>query len=493
MAGKKYTSLINESLTPAEAMIEDLLFVHSALEHAGIPHLLVRGEDRRPVLSIDSRLRDAATRALATAAAGEPFYSKTVGSDDSTRVLVSSGALSNDHAAQVLRIFRPRVEPNGGLRYGAAFAVQLEFWTYTPSDILAPVQNAIMRRVLPVSEAVEVPIERHGVTWRTLEGMFDDHVTDITFDIDIVFSWVDGSDPDWQRAVAEHMKSYVVGEGDDSEARFRQVDELRYALRSIHMFAPWVRRIFVVTDSPIPEWLGESSKVTVLRHADYFVDPDVLPVYNSHAIESQLHHIPGISEHFLYSNDDVFFGRPIEPDMFFSPGGISSFVESSLRIGLGTNNPERSGYENAARVNRELLQKRFGKMATRHIAHVPQPLRKSVLLEMEDEWPEDFERTRGSAFRNRTDISVTGALYHYYAMLTGRAIRNETVRVGYVDTTSYAGLDSLAGLLERRTDDVFCLNDGSFPEVAGPERAERIREFLERYFPIRAPWEKPGT
>ena len=39
----------------------------------------------------------------------------------------------------------------------------------------------------------------------------------------------------------------------------------------------------------------------------------VLPTHNSHAVESQLHHIPGIAEHFLYSNDDMFFGRPLQP------------------------------------------------------------------------------------------------------------------------------------------------------------------------------------
>ena len=493
VASKGITALVNERLTPSEAMIEDLLFVSSALDAAGIAYLLIRGSGERPVLAIESRLREAATRALATACVGEPFYSRTVGADGSAPVLVSSGALSTDHTAQVLRLYRPRVEPLGGLRYGAAFAVQLEFWTYTPSDILCPAQNSVTRRVLPISEAVETTVERYGKTWRTLEGMFVPHATDITFDIDVVFSWVDGSDPDWQRAVAEHMKSYVVGEGDDSEARFRQVDELRYALRSIHLFAPWVRRIFIVTDSPIPAWLGDSPKVTVLRHADYFVDPGVLPVYNSHAIEAQLHHIPGLSEHFIYSNDDVFFGRPVRPETFFSPGGISTLVESQLRIGLGSSNPERSGYENAARVNRALLLKKFGRMTTKHIAHVPMALRKSVLLEMEAEWPEDFARTQASAFRARTDISVTGTLYHYFALMSGRAIAQDSARVGYVDTTSRAGLDSLDTVLKQRRDDLFCLNDGSFPEVPGPERARRVREFLDRYFAIRAPWERPGT
>ncbi|OOK70478.1 exopolysaccharide phosphotransferase cpsY domain protein [Mycobacterium kansasii] len=56
-------------------------------------------------------------------------------------------------------------------------------------------------------------------------------------------------------------------------------------------------------------------------------------------MESQLHHIPGLSEHFLYSNDDMFFGRPVKASMFFSPGGVTKFIEAKTRIGLGTNDP----------------------------------------------------------------------------------------------------------------------------------------------------------
>ena len=82
----------------------------------------------------------------------------------------------------------------------------------------------------------------------------------------------------------------------------------------MHAFAPWVRRIFIATDSPVPEWLAAHPKVTIVRAEDHFTDLSALPVYNSHAVETQLHHIPGLAEHFLYSNDDMFFGRPLVAD-----------------------------------------------------------------------------------------------------------------------------------------------------------------------------------
>lgn len=186
----------------------------------------------------------------------------------------------------------------------------------------------------------------------------------------------------------------------------------------------------------------------------------------------------------------MFFGRPLKASMFFSPGGVTRFIEAKTRIGLGANNPARSGFENAARVNRQLLFDRFGQVITRHLEHTAVPLRKSVLIEMEREFPEEFARTAASPFRSDTDISVTNSFYHYYALMTGRAVPQEKAKVLYVDTTSYAGLRLLPKLRKHRGYDFFCLNDGSFPEVPAAQRAERVVSFLERYFPIPAPWEK---
>src|SRR5690606_2968044 len=173
----------------------------------------------------------------------------------------------------------------------------------------------------------------------------------------------------------------------------------------------------------------------------------------------------GLSEHFLYSNDDMFFGRPVRPEMFFSPGGVTKFIEARTRIGLGESNVVRSGFENAARVNRALLQQKFGRVITRHLEHAATPLRKSVLQELEREFPEDFARTSASAFRQATDISVTNSLYHYYALMTGRAVPQTNARVKYVDTTSHSGIRMMNSLLNKRKFDFFCLNDGSFPEL----------------------------
>ena len=480
---------LESSLTPHEAQIEDLVFLRKALSRANIPFLLIRNHKNRPILAVDIELRSAVEQTLAAACAGEPMYAKTIDESGISPVLVANGHLSRLVDPHIVRLYRRRIAP-GGLRFGPRFGVELQFWMFEQDLVRCPVENSLTRKVLPRNEITPATVKLYGYKWPTIQGMFTPHASDVTFDIDLVFSWVDGTDPEFRARRAAQMSQAVVGEGDDAEARIRHIDELKYALRSVNMFAPWIRRIFIATDSVPPSWLADHPMITIVPAEQHFSDTAALPTYNSHAVESQLHHIPELSEHFLYSNDDMFFGRPLKATMFFSPGGVTRFIEAKTRIGLGTNDPTRSGFENAARVNRQLLFERFGQVITRHLEHTAVPLRKSVLLEMEREFPQEFARTQASAFRSGTDISVTNSLYHYYALMTGRAVQQEKAKVRYVDTTTHAGLDLLPELRKRRGYDFFCLNDGSFPEVSAAERAERVAGFLERYFPIPAPWEK---
>lgn len=483
-------ALINDTRTPYQAMVEDLLFLHNVLTNAGLAYLLVRGNNDRPVVALDWKDRKKLRAALVEACRDEPFYSMTVDAKKKTSVLVADGELSPNRQGRIFRLYRPRVEPVGGFEFGASAGVQIELWAFEGEQLILPIENSLTRRTMLRQDAVRGTVERYGHTWPTIENMFADHASDISFDVDIVFSWVDGSSPEYIAARRAQQKGYVLGEGDDHEARFRQINELKYALRSVYMFAPWIRRIFIATDSPAPAWLAEHPSVTIVRSEEFFSDPSVLPTHNSQAVECQLQNIEGLSEHFLYSNDDMFFGRPVGPDMFFTPGGITKFIEAETRIGLGENDAERSGFENAARVNRKLLWNRFGRITTRHLEHTAAPLRRSVVNQMEEEFPEEFRKTAASRFRAADNISVTNSFYHYYALLTGRAVTQTAAKVRYVDTTMRSGLKYLPKLLAKRNMDFFCLNDGSFPEVSADERAEVVTDFLERYFPIKAPWEK---
>lgn len=161
--------------------------------------------------------------------------------------------------------------------------------------------------------------------------------------IDIVYTWVNGSDPTLKQQlnklktqkldqsagkkkqsiseknnISEYLE--VKEESDETSAsRFADNEELRYSLRSIEKFAPWVRHIYLVTNGQVPNWLNiDHEKITIIPHSLIFSNQSHLPTFSSPAIESHLHQIPGIAEHFIYFNDDVMLGAPTYPDDFKS-------------------------------------------------------------------------------------------------------------------------------------------------------------------------------
>ena len=104
-----------------------------------------------------------------------------------------------------------------------------------------------------------------------------------------------------------------------SASRFADNQELRYSLRSVEKFAPWVRQIFIVTNGQIPSWLNlDNPRIKIVTHADIFTNKSHLPTFSSPAIESHLHKIPGLSKKFIYLNDDVMFGEEVWPDDFYT-------------------------------------------------------------------------------------------------------------------------------------------------------------------------------
>lgn len=137
-------------------------------------------------------------------------------------------------------------------------------------------------------------------------------------DIDFVLTWVDPSDSAWQAKKAFYTGT-TASEG-NTEVRYRDWDTLKYWFRGVEKFAPWVRHVYFVTDDQKPEWLNtDHPKLKWIKHTD-FIPGEYLPVFSSHPIEWNLHRIDGISDHFVYFNDDMFLIDKTDPTDFFENG-----------------------------------------------------------------------------------------------------------------------------------------------------------------------------
>lgn len=132
--------------------------------------------------------------------------------------------------------------------------------------------------------------------------------------IDFVIIWVDGNDPEWQK----EMKLYKSDANtDNSVRRFRDWDNLQYWFRAVEYFTPWVNKIHFVTWGHLPEWLNTSHpKLNIVNHSDY-IPAEYLPTFSANPIELNLHRIKGLSERFVYFNDDMFIIKKMKPEDFF--------------------------------------------------------------------------------------------------------------------------------------------------------------------------------
>ncbi len=135
--------------------------------------------------------------------------------------------------------------------------------------------------------------------------------------IDFVVTWLDSNDPEWQKQY-EYYKPNA--KGDKTKARFRDMSIFRYWFRAVEMYAPWVNKVYLITNGKFPEWINPNcSKLVLVKHEDY-IPKECLPTFNSCTIELNMHRIKGLSEHFVYFNDDMFLNGPIAPDYYFKDG-----------------------------------------------------------------------------------------------------------------------------------------------------------------------------
>lgn len=500
-----------DRLLPAAArtaMLDDVL---GALEAAGVDPFVVRtdtsgrmvkehgGElDTRgvgSVVGVRHEQRGAALQALVTLA-GPGMQLREVFAG---RLQQPAHRLTADRIAQVpnrcegLLLARLWSVAGGLLTYGFEYGCLVEFWT-PPSDEpgmwTAPTTN-IAGRTFHEDYLRNAQIQVDGIA-RPSVGVFDRaFLDDVTFPIDAVYTWVDGDDPAWrERMLRARAEAEGVDFHPESQAvnRFQSRDELKYSLRSLEMYAPWIRHVYLVTDGQVPAWLDTANeRITVVDHRDIYADPSVLPVFNSSAIITQLHHIEGLSEHYLYFNDDMFLGADARPEQFWYGNGIAKVFSGSLPRDFGPAHHGNAPHLNITKNIRMVMERELGRSVTQAIQHTPYPQRRSINYEIEERFADVVNATAGHRFRHHDDIALD-QLFHYYAQAVGAAVPG-TIAYRYVNVGVSRSLTALRRLLASRDATVFCLNDAPEPDTQ-PVPVADVVGFLESYFPMSSSFEK---
>lgn len=215
--------------------------------------------------------------------------------------------------------------------------------------------------------------------------------------VDAVLTWVDGSDPAHRDKLAAYLQS-IGGAAPPAAraARFHDAGEIDFCVASILRHAPWVDRIFIVADAQVPPFLARiagtplADRIRVVDHRELFAGFErFLPTFNSRAIISMLWRIPGLSEDFIYFNDDFSLLRPVREEDFFRDGKVvlrgQWQAQSHRRLGrrivqalkrLRGAQPDRAGNHDAQELSARLagFDDRYHRMF-----HNPYPMRRSTL------------------------------------------------------------------------------------------------------------------
>lgn len=312
--------------------------------------------------------------------------------------------------------------------------------------------------------------------------------------IDLVVTWVDDAVPGYLEQLQRHARSAH----DRNPNRTRDnLQLLRYCLRSVERFAPWVRRVLLFTQRPqVPAWLAREA-VEVVHH-DQVMAPELLPSFNSFALLSHLHRLPGLSRRFLYLEDDMLFGAPVAPEDFAGADGrIRVFPRWSFSPGAARRADAAGSPWNAAVAQaNHLLDARFGRARRRFANHVPLLVDCAFWEEMLAAWPEDVRRTRESRFRAAGNVAPEH-LYPHYLLATGRGSAESWLRTCrrsfyFPLENSLALTRALIAAARLLRPQFLTLNDnfGAQPDAAV---VRAVSGFLEGYLPAPSRFERAAA
>ena len=314
--------------------------------------------------------------------------------------------------------------------------------------------------------------------------------------IDLVYLWVDGKDEKWIKKKKLWTKKQRIINNDElnHDCRFIDYEELKYSLRSANMYAPWINKIFIVTDGQKPKWLKKHPKIEIIDHKD-FIDEKYLPCFNSNALEMCLDKIPGLSEHFLYANDDMFFASPVKPEDFFNEKG-----EPIVKLRI----TDWEDYLNAYMQNILYTIKIFNKkyklnktLKKTEITHCIDAYRKSDLAECREDFKKFFTKTLSDKFR--TYNSIQRIIYNFWMLnkyknatlelspIMREQEYNEHVDNLYMEIRSIPYMKLLINSLSPK---LLCINDS---ENCNDYNRGRLSKFLGELFYEIPDWEVKTT
>lgn len=315
-------------------------------------------------------------------------------------------------------------------------------------------------------------------------------------ELDVVCMWVDDRWPGYARTLSE----FADDPEDANPNRTRDnLDLLRFGLRSLEQNLPWLRTLWLYSARPqVPAWLDVDHPQVRIVHHDVCLPQDRLPTFNSFAILSAIHRIPGLAEHFLLMEDDRMLGRPVRPEDLWDAEG-----RKRLWLLPGAGRPAaldgfdgESHWDAALSHANALLNQRYGARRRGSVKHAPLLADRTTWQQWYDAFPDAIEATQRGRFRGYGQIAPEH-MYPWFLMEEGHA-RPISKGAALLETGFWPLGNRPAwnrfGLswLDLQRPRFVCLND-DFDVVTPNAKAEDVvRRWLHRRWPTPSRFERPA-
>lgn len=333
--------------------------------------------------------------------------------------------------------------------------------------------------------------------------------------IDFVVLWVDPNDPEWIASYNHYRPEKPISD----KARFRDWGIFKYWFRSVERYAPWVNKVFLITNGKFPDWINsDCEKLVLIKHSDY-IPEKYLPTFNSKTIELNLGRIKDLSEHFVYFNDDMFINALVSPQYYFREGLPCDYNFESLFRNPSYSKVNHFGVEldiycdvavlnshfSRRKVIRQAWKKWYGphlwgkpllfslllfnrdKFENFTLFHHEQPMLKSVCQEI---WEKEEYGLEQSCSRFRKEASLNQYIIRYWQFASNRfwPAKKKGLMYYYYNEDILNDLEKV--ILEERIISL-CINDTPHCSEDDYELAKkRICATFEKKFPNLSMFEK---
>lgn len=289
--------------------------------------------------------------------------------------------------------------------------------------------------------------------------------------IDFVISYVDASDPEWQKI---YNKSKNTVESFNDINRWRDFGFLEYNIILLNKYLPWLNKIYIIVsqNSQIPNWTKKYKNVEIILHENY-IPKKVLPTFNSCTIESYLFNIQQLSEYFIYGNDDTFCINTLYWKDFFEEGKIKTNIVDLGEVNTNHLQICKNSFKlilhdfNNDFFNEVKLDKKY-----KRLTHIPHPMLKSTGLHIYSMFKKEIDK---SISKFRTNNCINQFIFVLYDYIQQNYIL-------YKLPATYCELDNIDKIQKTFTSDkikLTCINDTKIDYANQDILVAQIKQIFE--------------